>query len=125
MTMREMSFRDLAEREVPGKRWGGENWGLHQQELFQVFQVEFDYDGDGYGPSLFRRPDVFDCRDCASQGRNARPCPHQQFAIDESQLLKLWRNWNLRMYPINPIDHEEDDGWDLPGSSAYFEFFGK
>ena len=67
-------------------------------------------------------------------------CVFHQFAIAKSELLELWRRWDYRMYPINPIDllgsDDTTDGeapvsqvvypgdrWLVPGSSAYFDFF--
>ena len=64
-----------------------------------------------------------------------------QVSRHEQLLLELWRRWDHRMYPINPIDllGEDDttdweapvgqvvypaDRWLVPGSSAYFELVG-
>ena len=50
----------------------------------------------------------------------------------EAQLYELWQKWDHPMYPINPMDwqdpegHEDypSDSWLVPGSTAYFQFFG-
>ena len=137
-TPRENAFRNLALREARTRTWW---YGItiatqHRQwEAVQVFQVDFDTEE---GPSPAVEPE--NCTLCGGQWLPVRTaCPYHQFAISETQLHELWQRWDPRMDPINPI--EEDycdlrmrsglsrmifpaDGWLIPGSSAYFEFFG-
>ena len=111
--------------------------------MVQVFQVKFDYE-DGPFPAVH----PFDCVSCSGRDMPDRTaCVFHQFPIAESQLLELWRKWDNWMYPINPIDirnspelsgTDDDTEWEapvgqvvypgdrllVPGSSAYFEFFG-
>ena len=84
--------------------------------------MEFDYDSDG-GPTLDYRPSPLDCKLCVGGWPSPLACPDHQFALSEYQLSLLWRNWVPAMDPINPIEHEDDDGLDLPGSFAYYEHF--
>ena len=135
---REHAFRELAQREVRQRQWrlGITSYEQYLQwEMVQVFQVEFDYE-DGPFPAIH----PFDCVACSGRDMPDRTaCVFHQFAIAESQLLELWRRWDHRMYPINPIDllGEDDttdweapvgqvvypaDRWLVPGSSAYFDF---
>ena len=105
--------------------------------MVQLFQVEFDYE-DGPFPAI----EPLGCPSCSGQGMpDCTACLFHQFAIPESQLLELWRRWDHHMYPINSIDllgPDDDTDWEahvgqvvypgdrwlVPGSSAYFEFFG-
>ena len=90
-----------------------------------MFQVEFDDgDSDDGRSSLFFRPSPLGCRRCEGSWPYPLVCPDHQFALSEYQLLLLWNNWVPAMDPINPMEHEDDDGWDLPGSNAYYEHFG-
>ena len=85
-----------------------------------MFQVEFDDgDSDGGRPSLYFRPSPLDCRRCLGSWPCPLVCPDHQFALNEYQLKLLWKNLVPAMEPINPVEHEDDDGWDLPGSFAY------
>ena len=119
-TARAISFRDLAEREVQHKhgRCEQERPGEH----VQVFQVDFGYDSDGR-PTLDEKPSPVDCRRCMGRWPSPLACPDHQFALSERQLQFLWRNWIPDRDPINPVDHDYDDGWDLPGTFAYYEYF--
>ena len=102
--------------------------------MVQVFRVEFDTEE---GPSPAVEPD--NCTLCGGQWLPLRTaCPYHQFAISETQLHELWQKWDPRMDPINPIEQDycdlrelfgpsqmifPSDGWLIPGSSAYFDFF--
>ena len=137
---REDAFRELAQREVCHRQWrlGITHYEQYLQwEMVQVFQVEFDYE-DGPFPAV----NPFGCVRCSGQDvPDCTVCLFHQFAITESELRELWRRWNHRMFPINPIDlgGEDDttdweapvgqvvypgDRWLVPGSPAYFKFFG-
>ena len=87
-----------------------------------MFQVQFDL-GEGDGP--WWRSAYVGCRLCEGWGpRTSLACPEHQFALSERELQILWKNWIPEMNPINPVDHDYDDGWDLPGSYAYYVHFG-
>ena len=76
--------------------------------MVQVFQVNFDYED---GP--FPVKDPAGCKSCFGQWlSDGLACPYHQFAIHESQLHQLWRRWDHRMDPINPIDWQDPEGHD-------------
>ena len=136
-TPRENAFRNLAMREVRSQQWRC-GITIHDQyrqwEMVQVFRVEFDTEE---GPDPAVEPN--NCTLCGGQWLPLRTaCPYHQFAISETQLHELWKKWDPRMDPINPIEQEycdlrelfgpsqmifPSDGWLIPGSPAYFDFF--
>ena len=136
----EHAFREMTQREARHRQW---RLGITsceqyvQWDMVQVFQIEFDYE-DGPFPAV----EPFGCLLCSGHGiPDHTVCPFHQFAISESHLLELWRKWDHPMYPIKPIDllgSDDDTDWEapvgqvvypgdrwlVPGSSAYFDFFG-
>ena len=118
-SLRALSFQNLAEREAQHRHWRCEYEKPGQR--IQVFQVQFEF-GEGEGARW--RSEYVGCRRCLGSWPCPLVCPDHQFALNEYQLKLLWKNWVPAMDPINPVEHEDDDGWDLPGSFAYYVHFG-